>query len=418
MHLLKYLIILSFMPIFISHGAKAQETDSAKDSSAEESFIEKYWGSQFGRCYMSTSQYQKYMKAWLRYRIITRARYNLLAKSYRDITPNTTPTTIDLAFQFQSLSRETFDLDQPEEETIKEIENALQEALSKEKPALAFEQWTETLGIDRKPKNLQDYLEIINSNKSPPYSRQDGYDVLYKALWDKDFKQKSPVYLKTEEQEMTFNPEDLRAIDAIARTLWGEVGLCDDVRSGHYQLVARVIQDRADSCENSRRSHQRFCREKAEHPNMVPYEQALSKSGQFSNWKGGEQNTVNIDSAKGLRLGKDGKGLIKLIKANKQIKRSLCPTEDLIGIVNNEATLKKLKEAYKVALKLYRDPKAFKSRWKWKGADHAYFYFHGQAEIKTRSKNIQGFITPDKVEVNFSKATAPYCPQPYIYKEL
>ncbi len=54
----------------------AEATEVPKD------IVQTLWGKEFARCFLDNKQSEEYEKKWVRYRVLTRARYNILAKSY------------------------------------------------------------------------------------------------------------------------------------------------------------------------------------------------------------------------------------------------------------------------------------------------------------------------------------------------
>ena len=386
----------------------------------DEVFIEKLWGKEFGHCFMSPQQYDEFEKKWARYRILTRARYNILAKSYfNDKMPTLSPIEIDKAFQYQALEPMTCP-GISDEDRIRGVQKSLEDSLAEEKLTVTnvkkFFDW------DENPKRLEDYLDLFNDPVfiAMPYSLHDGYDQLYRAVWNRENQRKDITYSFKEgdqEKSVKYNKDDLRAIDALARTMWAELSACGK-SEGHFEMFARMTADRAEACEKDPMVNRRHCRPDPGGNKSPIYEQVVSAPAQFSSWEPSSYAMVKVTNTTGQKIGKkfrDSTGFRKLIMPNENIRKILCPTMD-------EASGADLKKAYLVALEFYRDPKKFKERWNWPKSvrNGIRYYSYGVNFERGTPRNIHSIIDsvekPAK-EINFQKTASTSCPMPYLYEK-
>jgi hypothetical protein len=109
-----------------------------------------------------------------------------------------------------------------------------------------------------------------------------GYDKFFARYWEKQ--NVSSVILPS---GRTLQKNDLRAIDAVARTLYGEVQGCqfdwkeDEYRPGHFEAVGRLIADRSEAVGSGTLNGTRDFGQPSVRPIM---EQVVSRPGQFNNW--------------------------------------------------------------------------------------------------------------------------------------
>jgi hypothetical protein len=388
----------------------------------DEKFVEKLWGKEFGQCFMSQQQYDEFEKKWTRYRILTRARYNILAKSYfANKIPKQNPIEIDKGFQYQALEPMTCP-GMTDEDRIKGVQKALEASLAEEKLKVTdvkkFFDW------DENPKKIEDYLDLFNDPAfiSMPYSLQDGYDQLYRAQWNRaNSRNVDYVYKEGEETKtIKLSKDDLRAIDALARTMWAELSSCEK-SEGHFQMLARVTADRAAACEKDPLVNRRHCRADPQGKKTPIFEQVISAPAQFVSWVPSTYGMINVTNTSGTKIGKtykDDVGFRKLVFPNQNIRKILCPAMDETA----GATSSDLRKAYTVALEFYRNPNKFKEHWAWPKTvrNGIRYYSYGVSFESGSPKNIHSIIDsfekPSK-EFNFQKTASASCPIPYLYEK-
>lgn len=391
--------------------------------SPDDKFIEKLWGKEFGQCFMSTQQYDEFEKKWTRYRILTRARYNILAKSYfSDKTPKQNPIEIDKGFQYQALEPMSCP-GMSDEERIQGVQKALEASLAEEKLKVTdvkkFFDW------DENPKKIEEYLDLFNDPAfiSMPYSLQDGYDQLYRSEWNRVNTRKEVDYtykVGDETKTVKLSKDDLRAIDALARTMWAELSPCEKTE-GHFQMLARLTADRAAACEKDPLINRRHCRADPQGKKAPIYEQVISAPAQFTSWVPSTYGMITVTNAAGKKIGKaykDDVGFKKLVYPNQSIRKILCPGMD----ETPGASSTDLRKAYLVALEFYRDPNKFKEHWAWpKSVRNGIRYYSYGVNFESGSpKNIHSildsFEKPAK-EFDFQKTASANCPIPYLYEK-
>ncbi len=396
--------------------------------SADEVFVDKLWGKEFGQCFMSATQYEDFEKKWTRYRILTRARYNILAKSYfGDKTPKLPPIEIDKAFQYQALEPMTCP-GMTDEDRFKAVEKALELSLGEEGYKVTD---TKTLfELDEPPRKLEDFLDLFNDPSliSMPYTLQDGYDQLFKLEWERTNSKKEVEYEyadtssensgdnetpKSEMKKLKFSKNDLRAIDAIARTIHSEAAACESPDKGHYQMMLRILWDRLATCDRDPLVNRRHCRADPFGQALPRLEQVIAAPAQYPSWNACGYGMVEVSNAAGKKIGrsyKEGTGFRKLVKPNEDLRRTLCPAPDAA-----------LKKAYLATLEFYRDAKAYSEKWQWpknvRGGIR--FYSYGLSFEKGSPKNVHSIfdhsMTPPR-EVDFKKMATASCPLPYLYE--
>jgi hypothetical protein len=408
--------------------AAAPTTPAPAPENPDKVFVQKHWGQEFGQCFMSQAQYQEFEKKWTRYRILTRARYNILAKSYfANKMPKLKSIEIDKAFQYQALEPMTCP-GMTDEERAAGAQKALQASLEDE--GYKIEDAEKLFELDDTPKKLEDFLDLFNDPAfiSMPYSLQDGYDELYRAEWDRVNSKKDVDYTYTGEngqpKTVKLSKDQLREIDAIARTLWAEVSACDKPDEGHFQMVARVIADRAQACERDALVNRRHCRADPEGNQLPELEQVVAAPAQFPSWEPGKYALVEVTNTAGRKIGKtqkEGVGFKKLVRPNPAIRRELCPTMAPDSAPLSQARLELLQQAYVTALELVRDPQAFRRRWKWPKAarNGIRYYSYGLSFARGVPKNIHAIIdgaASPAHEYDLKKTATSACPVPYLYE--
>jgi len=393
-------------------------------SSSDEQLVQSLWGKEFAQCFLTKPQYEEFEKKWTRYRVLVRARYNILAKSYfANKMPKIKPVEIDKAFQYQALEPMTCP-GLTDEERIAGVQKALSDSMESE--GFKFADAKKFFELDEMPKKLEDYLDLFNDPSliSMPYSLQDGFDQLYRSEWDRMNSKPEVEYsyvTKSESRTIKLSKTDLRTIDAIARTMWAELSGCETV-DGHYEMLAKIVYDRHLACEKDPLINRRHCRPDPQGQALTQFEKVIAAPSQFSSWIPGSYGMIEVTNTAGKKIGSQFKnqiGFQKFILPNGEIQKTLCPNPE--GLKTDDAKINLLKKAYLTALEFYRDPKQFSERWKWpKGVHNGIrYYSYGLSFNKGRPKNVHSIIdsaeTPPK-EINFKKTASANCPVPYFYE--
>lgn len=181
---------------------------------------------------------------------------------------------------------------------------------------------------------------------------------------------------------------DLRAIDAVARTLYGEVQGCqfdwkeDEYRPGHFEAVGRLIADRTEAVGSGTLGGTRDFGQPSELPIM---EQVVSRSGQFNNWD------LAIKNRRGHPY-----------KLNGALFNSLCPRNERnksVFVGPNERLSEEHDEIWKwaaeIATQMYLNRASYQSRYPWKIAGRAkpdlrvLFFTHGDTKPTSRYSRFQ-----------------------------
>jgi hypothetical protein len=446
---MKFTLLL--ITLLFSLGLQAQTTDTTAGQaptaavqaptvtppallSSDEQFVNKLWGKELGQCYMTQNQYEDFEKKWARYRVLTRARYNLLARSYfADKIPKLNPIEIDMAFQYQALEPMTCP-GLTDENRILAVQKALEDSLAVDN--FKISDIKKLFELDELPKKLEDYLDLFNdpSYISMPYSLQDGYDQLFKLEWDRlnskkeiEYSYKAPTL--GVERKIKFTNQDLRTIDAIARTIWSDVSNCEKAGDGYLQMHARILEDRANACEKDPMENRKNCRPDPIGHKFTLLEQVIAAPAQFPAWKTSTLDIMEVVNSAGKKIGsnlkdlngKEKVGFRKMIRGNSAFRKTLCPAVDDSFKPLTETSLANLKKAYLVALELYREPKSFAELWQWPKAvkGNLRFYSYGIGLDKGMPKNlhsIMNFSTTPATEIDFKKIATATCPAPYIYE--
>ncbi|MEQ1877982.1 MAG: hypothetical protein ABL958_15170 [Bdellovibrionia bacterium] len=205
-----------------------------------------------------------------------------------------------------------------------------------------------------------------------------GYDKYFAPYWDE--REHSSVKLPS---GRVLAKHDLRAIDAITRTLYGEVHGCqfdwrqDEYRPGHFETVGRLIADRSEAVGTGTFFGSRDFGRPSDIPVM---EQVVSKAGQFNNWD--------------LAM-KNGRG--RAYKRNGALLNTLCPRNERnksVFVGPSESFSKEHDEiwrwALEIATQMYLNRTSFQTRYPWNVAgslkpDLRVMYFtHGKTKPSSR----------------------------------
>jgi hypothetical protein len=205
-----------------------------------------------------------------------------------------------------------------------------------------------------------------------------GYEKFFAPYWAS--KQTPEVRLPS---GRVLGKNDLRAIDAVTRTLYGEVHGCqfdwrqDEYRPGHFETVGRLIADRSEAVGTGLFNGSRDFGKPSQIPIM---EQVVSRSGQFNNWD------LSVKNRRG-----------RPVKRNGALFNSLCPRNEknksaFVG--PNESFSKEHDEiwrwALEVATQMYLNRSSFQSRYPWNvsgslNSELRVMYFtHGRTKPSSR----------------------------------
>lgn len=405
----------------------APEKTAPVEVNSDEQFVQKLWNREFGQCFMNAVQYEEFEKKWTRYRILTRARYNILAKSYFGAKfPQKNPTEIDKAFQYQALEPMTCP-GMTDDDRFQGVQKSLEESLAVESYKLT--DLKRLFELDEMPKKLEDYLDLFNDPIfiSMPYSLQDGYDQLYKKEWDRMNSRKDLDYTYLVDgmpKTIKLTNNDLRAIDAIARTIWNELSVCEEKTSGHYQMFLKIVEDRAKTCEQDPMVNRRHCRADAFGKPLSKFEQTIAAPTQLPSWSASNYGVLEVTNTVGKKIGNSYKNIVgfkKLVNPNPNFRKTLCPGLDDKSQPISAEELVILKKAYLTTLEFYRDPKTFHDRWQWpkQARNGIRFFSYGTSYEKGIPKNVHSIIdefAKPPLEIDFKKTASASCPTPYLYE--
>jgi hypothetical protein len=225
-----------------------------------------------------------------------------------------------------------------------------------------------------------------------------GYDKFFLPYWRK--KSEAQVTLPSGRKLYS---DDLQAIDAVSRTIYGEVQSCqfnwkdDEYNPGHFEAVGRLIADRAEAIgtgtDNGSRDFGR--------PSSVPLmEQVVSRNGQFNNWDlviRGRPRKLN------------GALLNSLCPKNEKNKNAFVGPKESLSEEHDEIW----SWAVEVASQAYLNRGAYQLHYPWKingslfPALKIMFYSHGRAKPSSRYAQFKRLavdgVGPYKLEA------APFC---------
>ncbi|MGE3973750.1 MAG: hypothetical protein AB7F59_04410 [Bdellovibrionales bacterium] len=315
-------------------------------------FVENQWNKSMGLCLMGDEEYAKYQTEWQNFRIISAIRYELLLKHWfkRD-PPKQNNLEIDSAFQFQKLEPYMI-AGISEAEKISNIDQAILHALELELPSASPEEFRKRFGFLK--ANLTAYLQVLNKDSlmAAPYNGHEGFSILYQNLW----KKKAATSGSWSLENYRVSAQDLKSVDAMARTLWLAGNSCKEPQKGAYQALARIMIDRSKFCQDFDKKSIEYCSSDRRLKDASPIEKVIAKANAFEVWRGGlfEQFPQQNKKKSWVR------SFYKLSVGNPSLQKALCPT----ALVNPEQ-LAQLKQVYVLALKAHLETTNFEKQWVW-----------------------------------------------------
>ncbi|HEX4924808.1 MAG TPA: hypothetical protein VFV50_12010 [Bdellovibrionales bacterium] len=181
---------------------------------------------------------------------------------------------------------------------------------------------------------------------------------------------------------------DLRAIDAVARTLYGEVQGCqfdwkeDEYRPGHFEAVGRLIADRSEAVGSGTHGGTRDFGQPSELPIM---EQVVSRSGQFNNWD------LAIKNRRGRPYKLNGALFNSLCPRNERNKNVFVGPAERLSEEHEEIW----KWAVEIAAQMYLNRPVYQALYPWKIAGRpkpdlrVLFFTHGDTKPSSRYSKFQ-----------------------------
>lgn len=147
-----------------------------------------------------------------------------------------------------------------------------------------------TEALKQTVQNLRPHIGqcFLKNPKTPPSlaSNASAFDLYLMPHW----KKAKPVTLKGGQR---VSPQQLLEIDALARTIYGEMALCWGRGSHYLEAVAAVVKNRADYLDANPKTGKIFTATVSEDPKHTPLTKVISAQKQFSVWNarhGGKPN--------------------------------------------------------------------------------------------------------------------------------
>jgi hypothetical protein len=176
------------------------------------------------------------------------------------------------------------------------------------------------------------------------------------------------------------NPRQLEAIDGVARTLWGEAGICPH----QMEAIGRVIVDR------TLKVNQGIGRE-YDRPEMagqlLPVERVISRTNQFSGWNSETQDQVSFSSLlkemPGAPRNVPSGGVIVETAEGPWHLNQLCPqisrNSHYFGHASESSDSDLAwRKAVELAKTIVLDPEGYRARYQWLAPlESVYYYTHG-----------------------------------------
>ena len=146
-------------------------------------------------------------------------------------------------------------------------------------------------------------IAAVNNAKTPKGADDVAYDVWVHPIHSQDV----PSEIDLDGEPTIASPAQLEAIDAVTRTLWGEVRSCAELDLPQYEAVGRVIAERAFDVKKamiapmSTKLNGLHDFGRPDHIDLEPAVQVISKPLQFSIWNTSITEYLSLDNLNSTR---------------------------------------------------------------------------------------------------------------------